>query len=409
MSPAGHSDARGLDLFLIAGEESGDQLGGPLMAALRAACVAAGRSAPGFRGVGGHAMTAQGLNSLFPMDDISVMGFLPVVANLRRLLARIRTSADAIIANPPDALIIIDSPDFTHRVARRVRKRLPHLPVINYVSPTVWAWRPGRAKAMRPYVDHVLALLPFEPAAHAELGGPDCSYVGHPLIERVAELRGDGREDNAGISDAPLLLVLPGSRRAEVSRLLAVFGDTVARLADIPGLEVVIPAVAHLRAEIEQGTQDWKIRPSIAAGEAEKFAAMRKARAALAASGTVTLELALAHVPMAIAYKVSRIEEMIARRLIRTRHIGLPNIILGEGAIPEFLQADASPEILARAVRPLLNETPQRNAQLEALRRLDNLMQLPDGEKPAHRAAQIVLQVLQGSQDLQASQTLQDR
>lgn len=398
MTSSGHSKARGLDLFLIAGEESGDQLGGPLMAALRTA-FAAGEYAGElrFRGVGGPAMTMQGLDSLFSMHDISVMGFLPVIANLRRLLARIRTTADAIIADPPDALIIIDSPDFTHRVARRVRKHLPHLPVIDYVSPSVWAWRPGRARAMRAYVDHVLALLPFEPAAHAELGGPACSYVGHPLVERLHELRGDARREGVPGAEPPVLLVLPGSRRAEVARLLDVFGDTAARLAaDVPGLKVVIPAVARLHDEIAARTKDWSVPPAIITGEAEKFAAMRRARAALAASGTVTLELALAGVPMAIAYKVSRIEEAIARRLIRTSHIGLPNIILGEAAIPEFLQSDANPEMLARALRPLLADTPQRQAQVAALRRLDALMQLPGGEKPAARAAQVVLQVLAG-------------
>ena len=176
-------------IALVAGEVSGDQLGFKLMRALREA-----NPGVAFMGVGGDAMTAEGLSSLFPMSDIAVMGILPVLARLPTLLARIRATADAIIAARPDALVIIDSPDFTHRVARRVRAALPGLPVVDYVSPTVWAWRPGRARKMRGYVDTVLALLPFEPEAHRRLGGPDCVYVGHPLIERLSELRPDAGE-----------------------------------------------------------------------------------------------------------------------------------------------------------------------------------------------------------------------
>ncbi|HXE23622.1 MAG TPA: lipid-A-disaccharide synthase, partial [Roseiarcus sp.] len=174
-----------LRVALVAGEHSGDQLGDKLMRALREA--RAGDVA--FSGVGGEAMEAEGLRSLFPISDIAVMGILPVLARLPTLIKRIRATAAAIVADKPDALVIIDSPDFTHRVARRVRAALPSLPIVDYVSPSVWAWRPGRAKAMRAYVDCVLALLPFEPEAYRRLGGPRCVYVGHPLIERLADLR----------------------------------------------------------------------------------------------------------------------------------------------------------------------------------------------------------------------------
>src|SRR4029077_16581806 len=175
----------GISIFLIAGEESGDHLGASLMAAIQAL-------APGpvtFSGVGGGAMAERGLHSLFPLDDLAINGFSAIPARLPRILRRIREAADAVIAAQPDVLVIIDSPDFTHRVARRVRAVAPHIPIVDYVSPTVWAWRPGRAAAMRHYVDHVLALLPFEPDVHRRLGGPPCSYVGHPLIEEVAKLR----------------------------------------------------------------------------------------------------------------------------------------------------------------------------------------------------------------------------
>ncbi len=241
--------ARALDVFLVAGEESGDQLGFKLMRALREATG----GAVAFRGVGGHAMEREGLKSIFPMTDVAVMGFVPVIKKLPTILARIRTTADAVIAAPPDVLVIIDSPDFTHRVARRVRKRLPDLPVVNYVSPTVWAWRPGRAPKMRAYVDHLLALLPFEPEAHRRLGGPVCTYVGHPLIERIGEMRPPADDPDLRNASPPTLLVLPGSRRSEIERLSEDFGGAVARAVERCGpLDVVLPAVAHLEGLIRR-------------------------------------------------------------------------------------------------------------------------------------------------------------
>ena len=382
---------RPLDLFVVAGEVSGDHLGGKLMQALR---DAAGREIS-FRGVGGVTMEKAGLQSLFPMADIAVMGFLPVIANLPRLLNRIRQTADAIIANPPDALIIIDSPDFTHRVARRVRAKCPDVPIIDYVSPTVWAWRPGRAARMRAYVDHLLALLPFEPRVHRELGGPACTYTGHPLIERLADLR-PGREDEIRRETAPpLVVVLPGSRRSEIARLLAVFGETLQLTRATAGdFEVVLPAVDHLVDEIRKHVASWPIQPRIVTGEREKFAAFRQARAALAASGTVTLELGLAGVPAVVAYKVSRLEEIIARRLVKTKWMTLTNIILGEGAVPEFLQDDANPQTLSTHLAAIIRKGEERSGQVRALERLGQAMELPEGELPSHKAAQTVLDVI---------------
>ena len=242
-----------VDVFLVAGEPSGDQLGFKLMRALREAAPDVN-----LRGIGGEAMIGEGLSNLFPMSDIAVMGLLPVIKRLPLLLQRIRQTADAIISNPPDVLVIIDSPDFTHRVARRVRAVLPHLPIVDYVSPTVWAWRPGRAPAMRAYVDEVLALLPFEPAAHARLGGPACTYVGHPLIERLAELRPNADEARARDASPPLLVVLPGSRRSEIERLMDMFGQTIAQTVARTGpLDVVLPAVSHLAPLIKEKARSW--------------------------------------------------------------------------------------------------------------------------------------------------------
>lgn len=383
---------RPLDLFLVAGEESGDQLGYKLMRALRAQTG----GAVVFRGVGGHAMEAEGLQSLFPMSEIAVMGFLPVIRRLPLLLERIRRTAAEVAKNPPDALVIIDSPDFTHRVARRARASIPGLPVVDYVSPTVWAWRPGRARKMRAYVDHVLALLPFEPAAHARLGGPVCTYVGHPLVERLADLRPNAKEAEVRERAPPCLVVLPGSRRSEVERLMDDFGAAVARLVERCGpLEIVLPAVAHLEDRIRAKAASWPIAPRIVLGEAEKYAAFRRARAALAASGTVTLELALAQVPMVVAYKVSPIETL-ARFVITASSIVLPNLILDERAIPEFIQEACTPETLCQALAPLVEGGAAREAQARALARLDALMALPEGETPSGRAARIVIDAARG-------------
>ncbi|HYF57086.1 MAG TPA: lipid-A-disaccharide synthase [Salinarimonas sp.] len=383
--------SRPLDLWLVAGEESGDQLGAGLMRALKHRLGPAGVR---FSGVGGGRMGAEGLRSLFPMSDIAVMGFGAVVARLPLLLRRIGETASAAAAARPDALVIVDSPDFTHRVARRVRRVLPDLPIVNYVSPSVWAWRPGRARRMRPYVDHVLALKPFEVDAHRRLGGPDCTYVGHPLTERLAELR-PAPGERPPIGEGPLrLLVLPGSRRTEIGRLLEPFGGTLGRLSERLGrpIEATLPAVDHLADEIARTIETWPIRPRVVRGEAEKFAAFRSAHAALAASGTVTLELALAGVPMVVAYKVSKLEEQL-KYVITAHSIVLANLVIGENVIPELMQGDCEPERLSAELLPLCADTPIRARQVAAFERLDALMHTGD-ETPSERAARVVLDTI---------------
>jgi lipid-A-disaccharide synthase len=384
---AGERDT--LNLFVIAGEESGDRLGAPLMAAIRAQ---AGRPVV-FSGVGGREMAEQGLESLVPIADLAVNGFAAIPGRLPTILRHMRSTTRAVIAARPDALVIIDSPDFTHRVARRVRAAAPAIPIVDYVSPTVWAWRPGRAAAMRRYVDHVLALFPFEPAAHRRLGGPSCTYVGHPLIEQLAMLRPNREEAARRDAAPPLVLVLPGSRRGEVRRHVGVFGAAMAAVASQVGaIEIALPTVPHLVEEVTQATRNWAVRPRIVVDAAEKWAALRRARAALAKSGTVTLELGLAGVPTVLAYRVTPIEEMIARALITTDKVGLANIILGEKAMPELLQRDATPENLAARLVALIGNTPERRRQCEALARLDAAMEV-GARSPSARAADIVLAV----------------
>lgn len=375
-------------IWLVAGEDSGDQLGAKLMRGLRELSDRPIR----FGGVGGEAMAAEGFASLFPIDDVAVMGYLPVAARLRTLLRRIRQTVRDVVEARPDVLVIIDSPGFTHAVAARVRKRMPDLPIVDYVSPSVWAWRPWRAAKMRPFIDHVLALLPFEPEAHRRLNGPACTYVGHPLIERLSELRPGAAEAEARMTGRPVLAILPGSRRSEIERLMPVFGATLARLtARFGPIEAVLPAVTRHRALIERLALAWDSPVTLVHGEAAKHATFRRARAALAASGTVTLELALAGVPMVVAYKVSRIEEAVARRLIQVPTIVLPNLILGQNAMPEFIQAECTAPRLADAVAPLLAGEPAREAQVAALARIDSLMRLPDDDPPSRSAARIVL------------------
>ena len=380
---------RSLHFALVAGEHSGDQLGFKLMRALRDASPGPVR----FTGVGGERMAGEGLASLFPLSDIAVMGFVPVIRRLPTLLRRIRETADAILAADPDLLVIIDSPDFTHRVAKLVKRQRPKLPVVDYVSPSVWAWRSGRAKTMRGYVDHVLALLPFEPAAHRDLGGPACSYVGHPLIERLTELRPSPEDATRRTETPPLIVVLPGSRRSEISRLISDFGAALGQVAAKVGpLEVVVPAVEHLAAEIESRTTDWPVQPRIVRGETAKLEAFRRGRAALTASGTATLELALAGLPMVVAYKVAPLETWL-KYVVKVPSIVLPNLILGSRAIPEFLQKDCTPDALATALIPLVAGGPVRDGQIKALKSLDNLMLLPDGRSPSQHAADLVLQL----------------
>jgi lipid-A-disaccharide synthase len=379
-----------LRVALVAGEHSGDQLGAKLMRALREAL--AGEIA--FLGVGGEAMEAEGLESLFPISDIAVMGILPVLARLPKLLSRIRDTAGTIVSARPDALVIIDSPDFTHRVARRVRAAIQELPIVDYVSPSVWAWRPGRAKAMRAYVDCVLALLPFEPEAYRRLDGPRCVYVGHPLIERLETLRPDADEARRRAATPPLIVVLPGSRRSEVNRLMTDFGGALQALRQAVGrFAAVLPTLPHVESEVRALAARWPEPPKIVLGEEAKYAAFRAARAGLAASGTVTLELALAGVPMVGAYKVSLVEEQL-KYLIKVPSILLPNLILGDRAIPEFLQRDCTPAALVEALAGLVPDGAARTAQLAALSRLDRLMALPDGGAPSAHAARVVIETI---------------
>jgi lipid-A-disaccharide synthase len=380
-------------IFLIATEESGDRLGANLMKVLRQRLGGAVR----FVGIGGQSMAREGLTSLFPIEELSIMGLAAVVKQLPMILRRIRKTADAVMEASPDILVIIDSPDFTHRVARRVRARDPSIPIVDYVSPSVWAWRPGRARAMRAYVDHVLALLPFEPEEYRKLGGPPCSYVGHPLTEQTGALRPGPDEQRRRDQQPPVLLVLPGSRRSEVRHHMAVFGETLGRLqADGVAFEPVLLTMPHLQQAVTEAVKSWPVQPRVVIGEQEKRAAFRIARAALAKSGTSTLELALAGIPMVAAYRGGAIEAWVIQSSIRTSSMILANLVIGENVVPEFIQKNCTAEKLAPPLREILGDTPARRRQVEGFARIDAIMSTGD-QPPSVRAADIVLATMRKS------------
>ena len=381
-----------LKVAVIAGEVSGDLLGADLVAALR-------KARPGpveLVGVGGEALQAEGLQSLFDFSELSIMGLTQVLKRLPQLLRRISQTADAVIAARPDVLVIVDSPDFTHRVARRVRAALPDLPIIDYVCPSVWAWKEYRARAMVPYVDHVLAVLPFEPAAMQRLGGPPTTFIGHrltsePALLKVREIRRARGQKQP--SDAHTLLLLPGSRAAEIGQLLPIFGQAAAELAERAGpVRTLLPTVPRQEALVREIAATLPVSAHITVSSEEKWAAFAEADAALAASGTVLLELALSGVPAVSAYKADWLITLMSKR-IKIWSAALPNLIADYPVIPEYLNEVVRPGSLSRWLERLAGDTLQRRAMLEGFdltwQRLQT--QVPPGEA----AAGIVLELME--------------
>lgn len=390
LSSAG--SGRPFTAFLVVGEASGDELGAGLMRGLTEVL----RGNVRFIGAGGHQMEAAGLRSVFPFGDMAIMGFFAVARRLPRILRRIQQAADVALEEKPDVVILVDSPEFTQRVGRAVRKKDPTIPILRYVSPTVWAWRAGRAKAMLGEVDYVLGLLPFEPQLYEKLGGPPCYYVGHPQLERVPHVRPrPGERPPIGEVARPVLLILPGSRYNEVKRLMKPFGETLRLIVERHGpVEAILPAVPHLAGEIEKRVADWPVQPEVVVGDEAKDLAFRRAHAALACSGTVSLELALGGVPMVIAYRLEPVLRPF-KFMVKIPTVVLANVVLGEQVIPEFLDRRSTPERLADAVLPLLTDTPARHRQVTAFARLDDIMAFDEGA-PTVRAAEMVVQLIRG-------------
>lgn len=381
---------RDLKIFVVAGEHSGDALGGRMMSEINTLT----RGNVRYLGVGGEHMSDAGLVSQFALDEVAVMGPMSILPRLPRLIRRVYQTVDAAIAAEPDVVVIIDSPEFTHPIAKRIRRKRPDIPVVNYVSPSVWAWRPGRAKKMRAYIDHILALLPFEPDEHRRLGGPQCSYVGHPLIERKAWLDALAPETLA-VSlrldrTKPTVVVLPGSRKSEVTRLLDTFRETIELVAQWEGAPtVLVPTIPSVRGLVERHLSDFPYEFHLIAGEEDKFRAFKLADAALAASGTVTLELALSGTPAVVGYRVDRLAAQL-KFLLKTPSIVLANLVAETNIYPELIQERCTPVQLARALAPLLQDSPERRRQTEGLAEIAARMALLT-TSPSRKAAELVL------------------
>ena len=378
-------------VFLVAGEPSGDAIGARLMTALRSRTGDRVR----FAGIGGDRMAAEGLESLFPQSDLTVMGIAEVLPRIPRLLRRLRETVVAIRGCAPDVVVTIDAPGFSYRIARRLAHR--PFPLIHYVAPTVWAWRPGRAAKLARLVDHLLAILPFEPPWFERVGLP-CTFVGHPVVEEQdGTADGPGFRDRNGIGpEAPLLCVLPGSRSSEVRRLLPPFGTVVAELAARhPDLRVVVPTVSSVAEVVRTAAGTWPAKP-IVVGQADKGDALAASSAALAASGTVSLELALAAVPHVIAYRVNPLSAAIVRRLIKVRYASLVNLLADAPIVPEYLQDNCTVDRLVPAVERLLTDPVAAATQRRDAGRSVAKLGF-DGSPPSHRAAAAILAVLKQS------------
>jgi lipid-A-disaccharide synthase len=395
------TDEKPLFLFIIAGEPSGDALGAALIAALRERTGGHLRIA----GIGGEQMAAQGLDSLVPLGDLAVAGVAEVLPRAPLILRRVRETVAAVRALRPDAVVTIDSSGFSWRVAHGLRRKGERLPLIHYVAPMVWAWRAGRARRMARWYDHLLTLLPFEPP-YFERVGLAASYVGHPVLDSGAE-RGDAARFRAahGIAaDELVIAVLPGSRGGEVRRLLPVFGAALRRLENIVGpFRVAVPTVATVADAVIAGVRDWPGRPIVLRGAAAKYDAFAASRAALAASGTVALELALAGVPMAVAYRLNRLTELLLDRVLKVRQVNLVNLLIGRPLVPEHLGRDCAPEMLAASLAALIRDERVRSAHRqgydEALRLLRGAASSTDGGSetplsPSWAAANRILAIL---------------
>ncbi|MBU9696366.1 lipid-A-disaccharide synthase [Rhodobacteraceae bacterium HSP-20] len=371
-----------MKIFLVAGEPSGDRLGAALMAGLRSL-----RPDVEFAGVAGPLMQAQGMASLFPMEELSVMGIAEVIPKYLHLKRRIREVAEAVVASGAEALVTIDSPDFGLRVAALVKAAKPAVRTIHYVAPSVWAWRPGRAAKMARHVDHVLALLPFEPP-YMQAAGMSCDFVGHPV---VAEALASGQERAAWAGTGPLVLALPGSRRGEVSRLMPVLGEVVGRLAARhPGLRVALPTVRGVAGQVAEMAAGWPVAPVIVEEAGAKRGAFAAADVAVAASGTVSLELAANGCPMVIAYDMHPLTLWLMRRAALVDTVTLVNLVSETRVVPEFIGDRCRAELIAPAVEAVLADPSAQDAAMRVtMERLG-----AGGEPPGLRAARSVLGVL---------------
>jgi lipid-A-disaccharide synthase len=380
--------------MIVAGETSGDLLGADLIEAISALYPDATLS-----GVGGPAMTRAGFSSLFDMSEIAIMGLGPILANLRRLFGLVDLTAAHACDTRPDIVVLIDSPEFNHRVAARIKKRHADIPVICYVAPSVWAWRRGRARKMARHFDAVLSLFPFESHIFKALSGPPCHFVGHPIVARfqsyapIADFRGKYNIPAAG----KLLCVLPGSRMSEIRKLAPIFEQTIARVsAQVEDLSVVIPVVAHTREAVRARVANWPVEPILVEEESDKIAAFSAANAALAASGTATLELGMAGLPSVIAYKMGGLMGALLMRVLRVPSAVIVNLVLDAPVMQEFLEDRCTADLITPAVCDLLQDDGLNAAKRAHLAPLADELGSP-GQSPAARAAEIIRSLIQSA------------
>jgi lipid-A-disaccharide synthase len=380
--------------MIVAGETSGDLLGADLIEAIRALYPDATLS-----GLGGPAMTRAGFSSLFDMSEIAIMGLGPILANLRRLFGLVDLTAAHACDTRPDMVVLIDSPEFNHRVAARIKKRHADIPVICYVAPSVWAWRRGRACKMARHFDAVLSLFPFESHIFKALSGPPCHFVGHPIVARfqsyapIADFRGKYNIPAAG----KLLCVLPGSRMSEIRKLAPIFEQTIARVsAQVEDLSVVIPVVAHTREAVRARVANWPVEPILVEEESDKIAAFSAANAALAASGTATLELGMAGLPSVIAYKMGGLMGALLMRVLRVPSAVIVNLVLDAPVMQEFLEDRCTADLITPAVCDLLQDDGLNAAKRAHLAPLADELGSP-GQSPAARAAEIIRSLIQSA------------
>lgn len=372
-----------LKVYFVMGEQSGENLAIDLLDAFDELEIPVEPL-----GLGGEKLKKRGLTSLFDVTDLSVIGISGVIGRLPTIIKRVRQTVEDILDKRPDVVLLIDSPDFGYAVAKRVRKRNADIPIVKYICPSVWGWRPGRAPKMRVFIDHVLAILPFEPEVMRKLEGPETTYIGHPLMRLIAE---NAKRKNATPKSPAKLLVLPGSRKSETSRLLPVIRDTLLMLKERGNkFEAVLPAVDHLVEDIRANVAEWPVKPEIVTGDEARIIAFSKADAAIAASGTVTLELALFKVPMISIYKLDP-AMMIARKFMYAWTASLPNLIADRVVVPEQFNEFANPNLISRQVEQLLVKGPARNAQLEGFDIVAKNMQ--QSERPGLIAARKILEV----------------
>lgn len=382
-----------LKIAIIAGEASGDHLGADLLKALRQQLAEQARPREiELIGVGGEGMAKQGLKSLFDYSELSIIGISAVLKQLPKLLWRIHQTAKTIIDANPDVLIIIDSPDFTHRVAKKVRQKCPELKIINYVCPTVWAWKPERAPKMVDYVDHVLAIFPFEPDVVKSLKGPDITYIGHRLMENNELIEVCSQQQHHRLDDNKTFLLLPGSRGSEIKSLLPIMKDAAFDLSQVYAqIEFLMPTLPSFEKILRDQTKDWPVNVTVSSGEAAKWAAFGKADAALAASGTILLELALARVPCVSIYKPDIFLRMLAHK-ITTWSAALPNLIVGYPAISEQYGDAIRPVALSKRLQRLASPTKDREAILAAFDQIYDNMKVD--KAPSEHASEIILSYL---------------